>query len=79
MYSFVIQEFKRNQFIYHQGENAKMVYILYKGELEISRVKKSKESDNNDDSQIGMYKGFVIKKLGQMSQGGGNTKFGNRD
>jgi CRP-like cAMP-binding protein len=48
MYSFVLHEFKRNQVIYNQGDKAKMVYILHRGELEISRVKKSRGSDKKD-------------------------------
>jgi len=46
MYSFTLHEYKRNQVVYHQGEKAKMVYLIKKGEFEITRVKKNKTLDN---------------------------------
>lgn len=59
MYSFTLREFKRNQVVYHQGEKAKMVYLIKKGEFEITRIKKNRIEDLKDTNQINMYAGFV--------------------
>ena len=46
--SFTLNNYKRNQIVYQQGEKAKMVYIIKNGEFEITRVKKNRASDQKD-------------------------------
>ena len=41
IYFFELQNFKRNHFVYHQGDAATAVYIVVDGDFEITRTKRS--------------------------------------
>lgn len=65
--SFESKSFVRNQVIYNQGEKSSLVYIIQKGEFEITRTRKrailSTKKDTND---MNLYSGFVKRNIGQL-------------
>jgi CRP-like cAMP-binding protein len=66
MYFFELQNFKRNHFVYHQGDAATAVYIVVDGDFEITRTKRSTSYGKGifDDERARGYIGPRYQNVG---------------
>lgn len=72
--SFESKSFVRNQVIYNQGDQSSLVYIIQKGEFEITRTrKKVVMSTKKDTNDMNLYSGFVKRNIGQLRGSAANN------